>query len=600
MRPQHLIAATKSDAFPGQVICLDCDYEWTKEPRLRRAETARLVRWMGVGFGGASGVYGEGRWAEGETAEGFWDAIFRQVRRGGSVTCFSECASMVWALLDLWGMVERREVDICGADERDSPRGRADRVGARRVRAVLENPPFILSIRKKPLSGTVKIVDVANYGLQPSGELSSSAERVRRVAAFVQGMVAALQLNGLGSLKDTVGSQAAFSFRRRHLTHLMEVHNDERALNLEGGGYYGGRCEAFRLGRIDEVVYHLDVSSMYPFCAGACDVPVSLGGYVDCGGSHSQDQLGAGCGLIADVTIETDEPAYPLRCLSRNVVVYPVGVYRTVLAGPELQDALLKDRVTRWHSASWYEMKPALRSYSECVLGMREKYADDDDMRDWVKGLGVCLIGKFGQRDRRWIDATSNVFHGPWATWWEKRECEEWARYRSIAGYTQTEVISSWNYDAIPAIAAWVCSLARMRLLSMMRCASLTETYYCDTDALMVSHEGFLRLNRAGWVREGEPGFLRVKNVSDSVDIHGVKSYDEEGRSVRAGQPMLSAGISAGQSYYWTRRSAAGACREGRAPHAVRIAVPHDRAEAYKHGEVCADGTVTPFQLDEG
>jgi hypothetical protein len=339
---------------------------------------------------------------------------------------------------------------------------------------------------------------------------------------------------------------------------------------------------------------------MYPYCAGAVDVPVALAGYADCGGASSQDQLGAGCGLVADVTIDTDEPAYPLRLQDEKITVWPIGSFRTVLAGPELMDALAKDRVVRWHRASWYHMAPALHSYAECVLRMRQQFAADDDMKAWVKSMGVCLIGKFGQRDRHWVDGESGVMNGPWDSWWERKESGEWARWRSIAGCTQTETTLSWSYDAVPAIASWVCSEARLRLLSLIRCALWENTFYCDTDALMVSSAGYLRLKRAGLVRNGEPGFLRVKNISDIVDIRGVKSYDEEGRSVRAGCPLSSAGLSAGQSYYWTRRSAAGACREQRAPQAVRIAVPHDRAEAYRHGEVCADGSVVPFQLNEG
>lgn len=600
MRPQHLLRRTTTDRYPSNVICLACDCVWEQAHGGICSETARLVRWVAVGFSGTAGSYGPDHWAEGVTADEWWQALGNHLARRGATVILCQSAGVVCSLLDLWAAVEGGQVDLGGADERDA-RGPGHN-GQRKanMRCVLECPPVVVEGKVRGFGSGFKILDAANYGLQPDPEGTGARASAARLSRFARNMVGALRDRQLGSLKDTAGSQAAASFKRRHLTHLMQAHNDERALNLEGESYYGGRCEAFRIGRVGGPVYHLDVSAMYPFCARNNYVPVSLSG-VDCGlGAGDQPQLGEGCGLIADVTVETDEPAYPYRNTADGITVWPVGVFRTVLSGPELQDALSRDRVIRWHRASWYHMAPALKSYAECTLALRDEHKYNPDMRAWAKALGVCLIGKFGQRERKWVDCHSNVFHGPWDSWYEKREGEQWTRYRSLANYVQREETGGWSYDALPAVASWVTSLARSRLLTMVRCAGWSEVYYLDTDALMVSKDGLCRLADAGWVRDGEPGFLRVKNVSESVDIHGVKAYDEEGRSVRLGRPLSVARGGPGGPRYWAHRTPAGACRERRPPQAVRVAVRHDRTEAYRHGLVCADGTVTPFQLSEG
>lgn len=600
MRPPHLLRRAKSDRLPTSVVCVACEVRWDVQAELPYTQKAHLLRWEAAGFTGAAGEYGPDRRFEGDTADQFWGKIREWTKRRGSVTIVSFRAERLCALLGLWRAIEGGEVTLCGSDERGTKRGRRGAGNRASVRCVLEAPPVIVEGRIVGCAGRFKIVGAENYGISPPGEGAPARATLDRLRSFVRDMVSAVRCRRFGGLCDTVGTQSARAFKRSHLTHPILVHNDDRVLNLEGESYYGGRCEAFRLGRVGGNVYHLDVSSMYPYCAVNADVPTALAGCAWDLGPGDQPQLGAGCGLIADVTIDTDEPGYPVRVYGQGITVWPVGTYRTVLAGPELQDALAKDRVIRWHRAAWYEMAPALASYAKACLDMRREYADRPDMKAWAKAMGVCLIGKLGQRDRRWADAESGVMNGPWDSWWEWREGEGWKRYRSISGYTQAETISGWSYDADPAIASWVTSLARMRLLSMIRCASWEETYYCDTDALMVSREGLRRLTEAGWCRENEPGFLRVKNISQTVEIHGVKAYDEDGRSVRAGRPLSVARACAGEVRYWTRRSDAMACREGRAPEAVRIATRHQRTQAYRHGEVTATGEVVPFQLNGG
>lgn len=600
MRPAHLLASVNSDTYPRNVICLACEYTWKAVPGVIAGERAELARWIGVGLRFEAGEVVSEYHAEGTAPQQFWEGLHEHIQRRGATTIVCERAALACSLLQLWDFVEMGTIDLCGRDERNPHGSRHNRNGSPNMRVVLESPPIIVEGKTNGANAKFKILDITNFGPQPSAEGVSASYVCNRIAAFVREMVAALKRNELGSLKDTVGSQSYFSFKRSGKTNLMECHNNVRAINLESDSLYGGRCESFRLGRIKGAVYHLDVSSMYQFCARESVAPVALVGQNDNLGYGNQEQLGEGFGLIADVTLHTEEPAYPYRDTERGCTIYPVGVFRTALAGPELLDAIAHDRVLRWHRAAWYEMQPALRKHMSRLLALKERYTGNDDMQAWIKLLGNCLIGKFASKDRKWVDFNSDNPHGKWDIWYEHTEKDKWYRCRSISGYTQREIAAGWSYDAIPAVASWVCSAARVRLLNLIRCATWEDTLYCDTDALMVNQSGYSRLSESGWIRDGEPGYLRAKNVSEEVEIHGIKAYDEEGRSVRAGRPLSVARAGVGETRYWINRDTLGGSQERRQPQALRVAIPFREQHRYEHGLVLSDGKVVPWRINEG
>jgi hypothetical protein len=109
------------------------------------------------------------------------------------------------------------------------------------------------------------------------------------------------------------------------------------------------------------------------------------------------------------------------------------------------------------------------------------------------------------------------------------------ARWRALAWRCYREHIGGYTPDACPAIAAWISSHGRLRLLEAIRCAGWSQVLYCDTDSVMVTEGGARRLEEGGLIREGEWGALYLKTVCADLELYGPKHYREGERVVCAG-----------------------------------------------------------------
>lgn len=109
------------------------------------------------------------------------------------------------------------------------------------------------------------------------GELETyctrDAEICYRYAAFIQGVVNELG----GELKATLPATAMDVFRRKYLQTSVKTPH-KWANDLTRQAYYGGRCEVFRYGRVENQ-YHYDVHSMYPAAMVRVELPDPSGLY---------------------------------------------------------------------------------------------------------------------------------------------------------------------------------------------------------------------------------------------------------------------------------------------------------------------------------
>lgn len=599
MRVEHIISRAKGQAFPSQVLALDVSSTWEKHETLAYGEREVFRSFTGAGMKGAGGKYAKERWCQGMDVSELWPHLARVLRSGGVCWCLSERASRVWTMCGLWSDIELGHVYLPGRDHRDAratvARGKSNRPGA----CTLEDPPFCLDVRIKGCPGTLKILDVANYGLAPSPEGTITSMRVSRILAFWRGMCDCVERWNLGTVKQTVASQSMAALRSGYLGHYFVAHANERALALEGEAYYGGRCEAFTLGALPAPTYHYDIASAYPSAYRSALLPLSLRSVRDMARDAIPDPCGPEIGRIAAVTVRTDEPDYPFRDQRQKLTIWPTGTFRAVLCGPELDDAQRLGRIVKWHRIAEYDMAPGLAAYGAMALELRDTVAHDADLKTWAKMLGNCIVGKMGQRDRKWVDRTRNDCYPLWNAWTERGPNNQDERWRSVAGYAQIEEDGGFGFDAIPSVAAWITSLGRMRLLQIIRCAGWPEVYYCDTDSVMVSQYGSTRLSEAGWLQHKEPGMLTLKCVSERTHVHGIKAYDERGIEVRAGRAKVVRGGNGGVARYSVNRRAVGSCGEGVAPDTLRVSIPWLGAGIYRHGKRTESGRVIPHQLEE-
>lgn len=621
-RSKHYLAATGLGTWPRHIITVDCSWTAAPSSATEGAQEETLAEYY------ASRIERDGERnrivdaSTGATTAAWWYWLRRQMESVGDITIIGYQCARQWALLGVWHEIdtggvelrldgdrrarrERDDVRTVRSDMRDAlaplSTGHMRRLSSRRVGMVVaQDPPDIL---RGYLSGTeaqVTWIDLRNHGIEMPRDVVRGDDGRVWIATAVQHMRAVADRYGLGSLKLTVGAQAMHAWRASYHHPRVYVHDHEAALLLESQAYYGGRCECYHIGALSQRVTLLDYRSMYPSICVDQRLPVRLVRHIDAPSESQWRAIAARGECIARVDVVTDEPAYPVT--RDGITIYPVGEYTTSLCGPELLDALRRHRIRRCHEVSVYETEYCLRDYARAIYGMRcdAEGAGDDVVSSWAKGLLVCLPGKLGQLARGWEMVDDDVAPTRWGEWYGQDDHGEIARYRSVGGVVQVERTYGPADDACPAIAAWVTSCGRVKLLGAIRTAGWDHVYYCDTDSVMVDWVGLTRLQQSRMVADRVLGALGIKQSADNVMICAPKHYRINDRIVAAG---IRRGVSedAGDGvHYWHTPHPDGQIASGAMPTASRRLIRYDAASRYRHGVVADDGTVTPHRLSMG
>lgn len=517
--------------------------------------------------------------------------------------------------------------------------GRAAAVGY----LVLEDPPTVALLRLPGRAGSLKWLDVRNYGVSgwpavmetfgrkddsDPGEgkplpwrRSWAAGRAECLAALAEGLQRILVEEKLGTMQATAGSQALYSFKRRHYRGGLWVHVHEKALRLERDAYHGGRCEAFVIGAVRGPVYNCDVRSMYPWVCWHNEMPVRLYGYTEDQEVMGQVRSAGRWGMIAEVTVEVPSASYPAcrligsdgtpkplllgeaqpACAAGARVIYPTGRIRLCLCGPELQDAIDKNIVVAWHRMSWYDMAPVFAGYMASLVSVRKAAERNGDkaVAEWAKRLAVSLPGKLGQHGRYWKMDPLALPHAPYGEWYSFGPDGTRRRHRAIAWRGQTEVEEGETAESIPAVAAWICSLGRLRLLEGLRAAGRNNVYYCDTDSLILRREGWESLLVKGLADADSEGHFRLLGEHKRLVVHGTKHYRLDDVLKCSGLSRRGIVDAPVEGEVWLREWVAQAVKAAQRPEASARKVKATRAAPYLLGQVLPGGKVVPWELKD-
>lgn len=642
-RHRHFLVPSRGSGQPTRVVGLAVGSEGEGAQDGTPLVTERLTNWAAAGWASQrdnDGVLWE---RSGVTASGLWESVDYALSRGGMTWCVSWRACRAWGLLGLWDRLEGGYVRFARASTdtgiaasagplvpavpavpdsadgvqrwpgqgdvqglpagRDSDSGKdhqrsSDRGNARSP-IVIEDPPTVIGIRRPGLPGTLLIVDARNWGINAPDRSTPAQDEARQARDTVLRMIALLRSEGWGSLRATAGSQAWAVWLHNYYTHGVWVHTHQPTLDLEESAYVGGRCEARRLGPVKGPTYHLDYRSLYASVCARMPLPALHVSYAERGALDRLRAAPADIGHIAEVEVKTAEPAYPYR--RDGETYYPVGCYRAVLCGPELDDALRCQRICSVGRVASYRLLPCLQLYAQSLWGVlsRVRSSGDHALSQWLKQLLVCLPGRCGQRSWEWLSAQRSGLYPLWGEWHAVRPDGGLDRWRSLAGYAEVERRGQWAPEAIPAMAAWVCSAGRMALLEAIRCAGWAEVYYYDTDAVIVSQRGYDRLVAQGRVADDTLGALRLLRRSESLEVYGIKHYAEDGVRTCAGLPRGDVVQSGIRDHYWYQRTPGAALRREAKPDVQLILQRYAREQSYRHGTVRPDGRVDPLEVWE-
>jgi hypothetical protein len=620
-RYYHLMYKVHGRAWPGSVAVVAVRGAAREGSSPEGVRSERLVSWHICCLRKRGEAYERVATISGRARARFWQELYRYARHGGTTWVYSYGCPRVWALLGLWEEIESERFYFYGRDgaalpldELSGVRSRAslpdDGAAARAVPGlrrqhqgylVLEDPPCVARLKPAGQPGWVQWVDTRNYGCTFNEGPDRPAARAGLVADWFCAFHRAAQDYNLGSLQATAGSQALHAFRHGYLNGSVYVHCTKPVLDLEDRSFYGGRAECFRIGYQARPSWHLDYRSQYAAVCATTLLPARLIAHGPLGSLVDLWRALCSGGVIADVTLLTDEAAYPFRRERRSDVLFPTGRFRTVLAGPELTDAWQRGRVVEAHYAAVYQLTPCLVHYARSLYRLRceAEKQENRGLAMLAKRLLVSLPGKLGQRNRFWEPAPDVWTTEPYCEWPYRDEAGQWLRMRSIAWVVHRERSTGFAADAVPAIAAWITSEGRRRLLESVRTAGRAHVLYVDTDSLMVDEAGYYSLAPAEFSATAHLGQLYRKSGPVSIEIRGVKHYVENGQLTCAGLPAGTYCDAGDGRHYWYAESPAKAVKEKHRPSADAVLKPYLRAGPYQHGVVGADGVVTPFHLEE-
>jgi DNA polymerase type B, organellar and viral. len=642
-RYEHYLTPTKGDRYPAFVIGLAVASNAVVGVAGKETGELQLQTWGAVLYAKEHETYIEKYRGTGTETAVFWEGLQKPLAKGQEtlVCCFG--ASEVWPLIGVWEQLENDTIAILGEErtkvtdlpslpevqsalgndpgmdggqtgvpqlpslrnpeKRPNDHMRQGRQTRRRMDGsctpVVEDPPSILWCYQPGLKGYMRWVDLKNYGITSIEQSSNTLDIAAAIATQMISLITLLESQALGSLQSTAAGQSLFSFRRKYLSTAILCHNNTTILKLESDSYVGGRCEAYRLGKIVGPVSALDFRSMYPSCYTGTALPCRLLDWYSGGTCRLEDLIPVQGSAIAAVDIETNEPAYPVK--RDGLVIWPVGRFTTTLCGPELCDAISLGRIKKVHQFATYAMEKALSEYGEEFYRQRvdSESRQGNGSGEWCKRLLVAIVGKFGQREKRWIDVPSAEYGKPWGFWVSRDETGNWQRWRCLAWRVQKEIVGGFTNDAVPSIASWITSLGRMKLLHVMRVAGMENISYVDTDAIFVNAIGYAKLNMANLIRSNELGYLQKKAASDGCTIYGIKSYDLGGASIHAGIPQNARVTETGNMLYTRFAKTAEQIRKGTTPRAKQIDWRSNRSAPYRHGTVQEGGEIHPIVLEE-
>ncbi len=548
----------------------------------------------------------------------FWQELYNRARKGGTLHIFCWDAWPYWCLLDGKKEVDEGRIllDLMPSDTiLDS--------GIKKINRgtglfVVQNPPTIISLAI-PGGGRVKILDLRNYGIEPQHMPTFLKQtRIDDVKTAVIGYRSMLERFDMGTWQPTSASQAWYTFRRSHMVHKIEVNPIKRVLDLEQACYYGGRCEVKKIGKLNGLIYHIDVNSMYTALAGCMPFPSRhIATVKGCSQSEALNHLIGKIGA-ADITVETNKPIFPCgaRCLktphaapvrkTREHILYPTGVFRTGLCGPELL-AALQNHECKIHRLQVYSSEMLLQSWSRFAIDARAKIRASSlsYMEPCFKKIINCLPGKFGQRKKQWIPCREKKTikelkeeKNLWIQEWGFHpDTDELTQYRTIGNnteYLDEELLADISCPIISAV--WT-SYGRCFLWTAMECVGHHNIVYYDTDSFLLLEDGFNRAMAAGIIDQQKPLFWKVKEQSSDVEIAGIRRYRFGDRVCVAG-PFGSEVFGDKKIVKWNEHdSFENQMQHNRACEPIERTMQATTSCLYRHGIVNKDGSVTPFTV---
>lgn len=284
------------------------------------------------------------------------------------------------------------------------------------------------------------------------------------------------------------------------------------------------------------------------------------------------------------------------------MTIYPHGAWAGTYCWPEIE--LLERHGGAFYPERWWAYEPCdpFGAYMRALWEKRRVCGQLGRCGQLtaVKLLMNSLIGKACARNLAWHDLPDVLHYRPWDDWHHlDSETGALTRRRAIAWRVQEEHEDGFGREAVPALAAWIYSLGRVRLYEWMSIIPTEDLYYCDTDSLWTSERGYSILTEAGHIADGDMGKLRLVKRHAWARFWGHKLYETPDGLTCAGIPPRELCQSEDAYTRWVSESPGSAARAQHAPTTGLMRYEVHSRVPYRGGRVGEDGMVYPLEVYE-
>lgn len=481
---------------------------------------------------------------------------------------------------------------------------------------IINERTFIWSVKQNSCSFV--FLDTANFGVHSVDQLGKDlgfdklsvdfdnvtdadlivycTRDVEILEKFVINYLTFIQDNNLGSFKRTLASQSLTAFRHRFMYNPPHIHCNELALSVERNGYHGGRVEIFRKENFDiPPYYYLDINSMYPHAMVSHDLPVELLGYTENVPLNYLSPRLSNFYVIADVTLDCDEPLYPL--IKDHKLIFPIGKFRTTLYQPELEYAHTHGHIKQIHRCNVYKPGRLFDQYVDFFYHAKREYTEKglSAYRLIAKLFQNSLYGKFGQLDPKREHIADIEDNGVWRLPIYNANTGEHFQQICWYGAVYNETKEGETSLSCPSIAGAITARARFYLYTLINKANKNNVYYCDTDSLIVNSEGYHNLSI--YLNDLELGMLKLEHKSDHLKIYGCKDYEFGDEIKKKGVPQKAVMVEDNAFSYMQFEGMITWLNNGANTTPKAWNTTKRRISVYNKGIVNKDGSVSPFVM---
>lgn len=300
-------------------------------------------------------------------------------------------------------------------------------------------------------------------------------------------------------------------------------------------------------------------------------------------------------GAIAECTINTDSATVPVRI--GQSVWYPVGRFRTTLAGPDIRECRDMGTLESVGPGWLHQLGYPLRQWAEwCIKSLADESGATPSVAQLVHRIWArSAVGKWGQRGFEVIHLGPSPNQG-----WNYEEA--WHSGKGVpAGivdfggerYQVGAVNQSDN--AYPAILAFVESYVRVAMGRVASIVGPEHMVQMDTDGCIVDSVGADRAELSN--QAIAPLHIRAKRHFHRIKVIGPQHLELDALKRMSGIPGSAVPDGKGKLVALTWPKLAWQLANGRQGAYVRPSQRYTIGATYAPGWVLSDGAVVPVEL---